>query len=141
MSTKASFRFVMTLLAVVLFGPFPVQAEDLPVKTAGDISYVSGGVGASEQGALERVKSEYNLRLLFAVTGSGEFLASVPVTLTDESGREIFRAVSDGPYLYASVPAGAYQISAEHGGQVKKNTVEVPASGAASASFYWEPRQ
>jgi hypothetical protein len=50
-------------------------AAGLEITTAGDISYVSGGVGASEQEELEQVEADYNLRLLFAVTGSGAFLA------------------------------------------------------------------
>jgi hypothetical protein len=115
------------------------EAVGLEVKSAGGISYVSGGVGASEQEALEQAKSDYNLRLLFAVSGSGAFLAEVPVTIADSGGQVLLEAVSDGPYFYAKVPAGSYRVSAENAGKVQTRSVTVPASGAASEGFYWSP--
>ena len=113
------------------------QAVGLEVKSAGGITYVSGGVGASEQEALEQAKSDYNLRLLFAVSGSGAFLAEVPVTIADPDGQVLLEAVSDGPYFYAKVPPGSYRISAENAGQVQTRSVTVPATGSASQGFYW----
>ena len=101
------------------------------------MEYVSGGVGASEQEALEQAKSDYNLRLLFAVSGSGAFLAEVPVTIADPDGQVLLEAVSDGPYFYAKVPPGSYRISAENAGQVQTRSVTVPATGSASQGFYW----
>lgn len=124
---------LLSLGVALAVGP----AAGLEVKTAGDISYVSGGVGTSEQEALEQVKSDYNLRLLFAVTGSGAFLAKVPVSITDQAGQVVLETVSDGPYLYAKLPAGTYSVSAENAGDVQTRNVTVPATGAASEGFYW----
>ena len=111
------------------------------MKTAGNMSYVSGGVGASEQEELEQIKADYNLQLLFAYTGSGAFLASVPVKIADQSGQILVEAVTNGPYLYAKVPTGTYSVSAEHAGQVQTRSVTVPLTGAASEGFYWSPEQ
>lgn len=131
----------LCLVSALAWGIVIAQEAGLKVRTSGDISYVSGGVGASEQQALEQEKAHYNLHLLFAVTGSGEFLASVPVTVADASGQVVLQAVSDGPYFYARVPPGRYSVSAEHAGEAKTQSVTVPASGAASPSFYWAPAQ
>jgi hypothetical protein len=128
---------LLSVGAVVAVGP----AAGLEVRTAGDISYVSGGVGASEQEELAQVKSDYNLRLLFAVTGSGAFLAKVPVTIADQAGQVVLEAVSDGPYFYANLPAGTYRVSAENAGNAQTRSVTVPASGGVSESFYWSPEQ
>jgi hypothetical protein len=123
------------------WGPTVARVEGLEVKSAGDISYVSGGIGASEQEALELVKSDYNLQLTFAVSGSGAFLAKIPVTITDTSGQVVVEAVSAGPYFFARLPAGSYRVSAEHDSQVQARSVAVPATGAASEGFSWSPEQ
>jgi len=137
MITRTKLCAALALGAVVAVGP----VVGLEVKSAGDISYVSGGVGASEQEELERVKSDYNLRLLFAVSGSGAFLAKVSVTIADDSGQVVLEAVSDGPYLYAKLPAGIYRVSADNAGKVQTRSVSVPASGGVSEGFYWSPEQ
>jgi len=134
------YRFLALLLllgAGLVGGQARVRASGLEMKTAGEIDYVSGGVGASEQEALAQVKHDYNLRLLFAVSGSGSFLASVPVTIADGRGQVLLEAVSAGPYFYARVPAGRYQVTAERRGRVKTQSVRVPATGAVSVDFRW----
>jgi hypothetical protein len=136
-------RFLALLLAVgtaSVWAQVPVQPGELTVKSKGDISYVSGGVGASEQEALAKVKSKYNLWLTFAVTGTGAFLSDIPVTISDKAGQVLVEAVSAGPYFYARVPAGTYRLSVDNAGQVKTRTVSVPASGGVSEVFEW-PRQ
>ena len=40
------------------------------------IPHVSGGVGYDERTRLEAVKSQYNLRLLFAISGAGSYLST-----------------------------------------------------------------
>ena len=133
-------RFIALFLALgtsLFCGQAAVQAAPLDVQTAGDISYVSGGVGASEQEALAQMKSDYNLRLLFAVAGSGSFLSAIPVTIADGAGQVLVQAVSEGPYFFARVPPGHYRISAERAGQVKTQSVRVPATGAAAVDFRW----
>jgi hypothetical protein len=129
---------VLVLFGVALLGGL-AGAEDLglDVKTAGNISYVSGGVGVSDRQALEQVKSKFNLRLLFAYTKSGEFLADIPVKIVDGAGKSVLDAVSAGPYFYAKLPPGRYRVSADNEGQVQTKSVTVPSSGAASEAFYW----
>jgi len=138
MTKIRKFSVLLLLLGTGLVCGQPgAQSVGLVERTVGNISYVSGGVGASEQEELERIKQEYNLRLLFAVSGSGSFLASVPLKIADGRGQVLLEAVSAGPYFYARVPAGLYQVSAERHGQVKTQSVRIPATGAASVNFRW----
>ena len=137
---RSLFAFLLTLGTASVWAQAPAQPGELTVQSKGDISYVSGGVGASEQEALKKVRSDYNLWLTFAVTGTGAFLADVPVTISDKSGQALLEAVSAGPYLYARVPAGTYRVSADNEGQVQTRTVTVPASGGVPEVFEW-PRQ
>jgi hypothetical protein len=130
---------LLVLLAGIGLAAGPARADEpsLDVKTVGNISYVSGGVGVSERQALDQVKSQYNLHLLFAYSKSGAFLAGVRVRIAKASGAEVLDAVSAGPYFYARLPAGHYRVSADNAGKVQTKSVTVPANGRVSENFYW----
>ena len=108
-----------------------------PPRTQGDVTYVSGGVGSDSIQAMREIERGYNLRLMFAIAGSGEYLADVRVKLVDAKGRTVLDAVSDGPYFFAKVPPGRYQVVAETEGDAKTRSVDISPSGAVSQSFYW----
>jgi hypothetical protein len=103
----------------------------------GDIGFVSGGVGDDDRTALRQMAHNYNLRLQFAIQGSGEYLSDVNVTLTDEKGRTLLDTISDGPLFFAKVPPGRYKITAAEGGRTLTHAVVVPAAGTAAQAFYW----
>jgi hypothetical protein len=105
-------------------------------RTQGDVSYVSGGVGSDSALAMRQIEGGYNLRLLFAVQGSGEYLADVRVKLVDHKGHTVLDAVSDGPYFFAKLRPGRYQVVADNGGTVISRSVDV-GEHAVSQSFYW----
>ena len=52
------------------------QGKNLTPQTAGQISYVCGGVAQDEQQALNAEARNYNLSLLFTQGPSGEYLRS-----------------------------------------------------------------
>ncbi|HXP74752.1 MAG TPA: carboxypeptidase-like regulatory domain-containing protein [Stellaceae bacterium] len=108
-----------------------------PPRTQGDVTYLSGGVGSDSVQAMREIERAYNLRLMFAVEGSGEYLADVRVKLVDARGRTVLDAVSDGPYFFARVPPGRYQVVAENEGNAITRSVDVSPGGAVSQSFYW----
>ncbi|WP_369666137.1 hypothetical protein [Thioalkalicoccus limnaeus] len=124
--------------------PQTALAPDYPDPTAGAampaIPYISGGVGASEREELAQRKAQYNVHLLFAVAGSGEFLAGIPVQIEDGSGLTLLEATSEGPYFYARLAPGEYRITAERGGESQTKRIQVPATGVAAHSFYWQAR-
>ncbi len=101
------------------------------------IAYVSGGVGSQNQRELRAVESNYNLHLLFAVKGSGEYLADIPVTIADAKGRVLVEAKAEGPFFFARLPAGRYRVTAGTGSTAMTRTVSVGAHGSADQSFYW----
>ena len=112
------------------------QGVDLP-RTQGDVTYISGGVGNESVQAMRAMERGYNLRLMFAIAGSGEYLANVRVKLVDPKGRTVLDAVSEGPYFFAKVPPGRYQVVAETEGDAKTRAVDISPGGAVSQSFYW----
>jgi hypothetical protein len=121
----------------------PINAVENQVRlarveshTQGDVSYVSGGVGSDSALAMRQIEGGYNLRLLFAVRGSGEYLADVRVKLVDRKGNTVLDAVSDGPYFFAKLRPGRYQVVAGNGGTTISRSVDVGAH-AVFQSFYW----
>ena len=101
------------------------------------MTYISGGVGNESVQAMRAMERGYNLRLMFAIAGSGEYLADVRVKLVDPKGRTVLDAVSEGPYFFAKVPPGRYQVVAETEGDAKTRAVDISPGGAVSQSFYW----
>ena len=114
------------------------QSTDLEPHQQGGVIWVSGGVGEQELQQIRQMQGLYNLRLLFAMQGSGQYLAGIPVTIADARGTTLVSTTAEGPYFFAKLRPGRYKITAEHDGQAQTRTISVPASGAASQSFYWK---
>lgn len=125
--------------------PMPVQPPvSMPVQTqapvndmAGGVPYISGGIGVSGREEMLEVKSRFNLRLLFAATGSGSYLADVRVRIDDAAGPTLLDAVAQGPWLYASLAPGRYRLHVNNAGQVQTREITVPVTGAVEQAFYW----
>lgn len=113
------------------------HAADLPASSASQsaesnaagIGILSGGVGQDSQEEMRHSARSYNVHVLFA-TQQGAYLADIPFTVTDHSGKQVAAAVSDGPWLYLKLPPGTYQINAKHHGASQSRQVKV-VSGAA----------
>ena len=103
------------------------------------VTYVSGGVGNDSVAAMRAIKDRYNLRMLFAVQGSGEYLANVRVTLLDAHGAVVFDAVSEGPFFFAKLPPGGYEIVVDNAGRTLRKQIEIAASAPVLQAFYWRP--
>ncbi|WP_232219938.1 carboxypeptidase-like regulatory domain-containing protein [Pseudogulbenkiania sp. MAI-1] len=111
--------------------------EALPQgQTQGQASFISGGIGADEVAAMKAVRQDYNLRLLFAAKGSGEYLADVAVVVRNARGDTVLDTVAKGPFFYARLPAGQYQVSASYQDKSQARKVRLGRSGS-ELSFYW----
>jgi hypothetical protein len=86
---------------------------------------VSGGVGIAARDALRQRAEDYELKLVFAQTPSGEYVAEVPVTITDRRGNTVIDAVSDGPWMYVDLPSGNYSVKAQYNGRTETRQVSV----------------
>lgn len=113
------------------------------IKIDGDIRYVSGGIGESERTELEALSSQFNLRLLFATEGSGEYLSSVKVNILDSRGGPILTAESKGPWFLAQLPAGDYSVEVTPTGlrgqdETQRKSFSLDGSGQSRLDFYWK---
>ena len=105
----------------------------------GDVIFVSGGAGDEDRAALRQMARDFNLRLQFAIQGSGEYIAGVNVTMTDAKGKTVLDTIADGPLFFAKVPPGKYRIIVAQGGRTLTRDVTVPPNAAAAQAFYWPP--
>ena len=115
----------------------PVQTLPPASDVASGVPYISGGIGVSGREEMLEVKSRFNLRLLFAVAGSGSYLADVRVRIDDAAGPTLLDAVSQGPWFYVSLAPGRYILRLDNAGRVQTREITIPATGAIEQSFYW----
>ena len=136
MTTLKIWVVLALLLPVVAAAPASAAVEP---QTSNGTPYVSGGVSAEEQAEMRQMRAQYPLHLLFAVQGSGEYLADVGVAIVDQQGRKVLDAVAQGPFLYAKLPAGTYRLTATSDGHPIARSVTVPQTGSVEERFYWPP--
>jgi hypothetical protein len=135
-------RLIGLISLTLIAGAVGIAAAQSPLEprtSSGGIPWVSGGVGMDETLALQQMQGDYNLRLLFAVQGSGEYLADIAVIVQSKDGRSILEATAQGPRLLAQVPPGAYTVTAVSGGATQTRHLTVPRTGAVDQAFYFPP--
>jgi hypothetical protein len=104
-----SLRAVCFLLALIGANVPAVQRGSSPAGVA----YASGGIGQDEQQALHAQRREYSFWLTTAVRRSGAHLAGVLVRIREaDSGRLVLDHRMDGPWLFAQLPVGRYEVEA-----------------------------
>lgn len=141
--SRAASNLAATAVVVAMAFVTPVFGADpsaLPAEvTQGNVRYVSGGVGEQAAAAFKQAAAKYPLELLFAQKASPNdvYLAGVKVTVRDRAGKVVLDAVADGPYLLATMPAGRYQVEADHEGVVKRQAVEIVSGKHQRLVFVW----
>ncbi len=101
------------------------------------IPYESRGIG--EDDPVAELAATYNLHMVFAVRGSGEYLADIKVRIDDAKGKLILDVNSPGPIFFARLPAGSYRVSANYGDKAQRKSVTVQERGRRDLYFYWTP--
>lgn len=135
-------RICSTLLAFWLCAAGHAYSEEvhLAPQTQGDVTYISGGVGEHERQAMRAIQGQYNLQLVFAVKGTGAYVAGSKVKIADVKGRTLLEAVSNGPDFFAKLKPGNYMVTAERNGHVLRDKVAVPAKHGTTCVFAFPPK-
>jgi hypothetical protein len=105
-------------------------------KIQGQVPAVAGGVGLNARDALRADAPPHNVKMVFTLD-TGSYLADVDVKVTDSSGKTVIDGVSDGPWLYAQLPAGRYTADASYGGKTMTKRFSVNKSGQMTTYFRW----
>ena len=87
-------------VSLLMVLPFAARAQDaIIVETITATTYVNGGIGEGEQAAMRRIAKEFPLRITFSAEKDGEFVADVPIVITDARGNPVFELSKAGPLL------------------------------------------
>lgn len=111
-----------------------------PVQHAGDVAYLSGGIGSDQSAAFKDAMPRYPLSLEFArhtASNGNEYLANVPVTIADTHGNALVTTTTRGPFMLVSIPHGRYVVTASHDGKTERRTVEIGAAAHIDEAFIW----
>lgn len=100
------------------------------------IDAVAGGVGINARARLsDQAAPDHNLKLVFSLT-TGNYVADVHVKVNDAAGRTVIDGTANGPWLYAKLPAGTYQVSATYRDHTVTERISV-GSGNRVAHLRW----
>lgn len=128
---------VFGLLFTVAVFSAAAAAQDLPeIQSQGEVSYVSGGVGEEERAWLDELSDRFNLKITMAQQ-EGNYLSDIRVRIYNQQAELVLDAVSDGPWFFAELPAGAYTIDAEAAGRTIIKKVNVTATEQSEVVFAW----
>jgi len=124
------------LVAALLATTAQAAGNEVVMQTAGNVPYVSGGIGIDAIDRLDTMASQFNVKLVFAFR-NGEYLSDVNVTITDATGKAIVDTVSDGPWFMTKLRPGHYQIVASFAGQAERRSLAVGAAKLNTVDFRW----
>ena len=120
---------VAVLALGTLSVPLPALAQDGdPILEANGIKYACAGVGKASRNDARWPAFPVNLEFAAA---NGDFLGDPAVTITDASGKQVFQAQCNGPWVLIELPAGSYQVHAtgQKGQYAKDFPLSVKAGG------------
>jgi hypothetical protein len=127
---------IVILLALQCSPALAVEVDDAAKSNVtsspqAETSWISGGVGDEAMEEMRKISTAYNVRLL--LTGPrGNYLATVPFSISHGKGKVVASGVTEGPLLYLKLPAGNYQIAVELDGAWQSRRIQASAPGRAT---------
>lgn len=119
---------------------FASAAASLPtVQHAGSSTYITGGIGLDESTAMKADMKNWPLSMQFAQKDGtrAEYVADVQVVVTDNKGHAALQAVSQGPFMLASLQPGTYKVAATLDNKTLRQTVDVKKGKPVKVTFLW----
>jgi hypothetical protein len=124
-------------IVLCLLARLATAAAPEPTVAQG-VGYLNGGIGQEERQTMLEQRPNYNLLLMFANRGSGEFRADVDVAIQDGAGVAQLAMERAGPLLYVQLPPGQYQLTARAEGKGQTKQVTLSKTGQHELVLYWD---
>jgi hypothetical protein len=102
---------------------------------AGDVTFLTGGVGESEQAAIRKMTGDYNVRITLT-RPDGAFLSGVDVQLESASGHSLIHTRTRGPMMLVRLDPGRYVLKASEQGHTPERRVIDVAKGGDPVQLY-----
>jgi hypothetical protein len=115
-------------------GGIALQTDSVPANAT--VPAVSGGVSLNARDNLRAQVPPHNVKMVFALN-TGNYVSDVQVQVKNKAGRMVLNDVSNGPWLYAQLPAGSYTATATYNGHATTQRFSVGKSGVRTAQFRW----
>ena len=144
MDSRRLLREALVGTALAACGPMAVHAQLVVgrqatiVQTVTTSAYLNGGIGVDERATMRRVATEFALRMVFSEGKNGEFVADIPMVISDSSGNSIFQLRAAGPMLYVTLPQGRYTVSARFKGVTQTRQVTLAGKDGRDLHFHWQ---
>jgi hypothetical protein len=107
-----------------------------PVQHAGDVAYVTGGIGVGEADAMKQAMARYPLavEIVQHEQGSNLYTAGADVQISRD-GRTVLETRAQGPFVLADLPPGVYQVEVMLNGKTQRRQASVGSRGNERALF------
>ena len=109
-------------------------------QTDGGVAYLSGGITVEDRTTMHAERGRYSLWVATVAEGSGAYLSDAQLRIVDLNGKKVvLERTMDGPWFFAALPAGHYEISATVppdgpvAAQSRTNRVDIASSGQRQA--------
>ena len=145
MNGRYTFYHRIACVVIVLYSfVLPIsalRADTMPMRDmhAGDVSYLTGGIGSSEAESMREVAKDYTLEIVFVqkLKQLEEFISDVKVQIQDTQKNTVLDVITEGPFLLVNLPNGKYVITAEFNSDTKQQKVNVGAKKHQKVVFWW----
>ncbi len=130
-------KLALALCAALLPAGAAAQTLLPAPQTAGDVRYLSGGVGSDERRAMRDMAKDYNLRVTLVAGPRGAYLSGAALRIAREDGSVVLETQAEGPWFFARLPDGRYRVSVTHDGSAQTRAIDL-RQRPVEILFRWE---
>jgi len=116
-------------------------AQELAMKRDGAVSWTCGGVGADERRAIEALKPQARIEVLFVTAKRGGYVSDARLAMYDARGGRVLDVAADGPVCLIDAPAGRYRLEATYSGVTRKARSTIGNAGAPRRIVFAFPEE
>jgi len=139
MATRQEMRWLIAGLAAMSV-TLDAWAQLPAVKSAGEVRYLSGGIGDDEELEIRRAAADFGMLLEFTEVerGNNHGKWSADIDVTVRSGNQaVLSTRTDGPLLLLRLAPGAYTVEAARKGVRQTKRIEVKPGKLARERYFW----
>lgn len=131
----------LVLPAFALLASFAAYGAGFEMQRSGAVSWVCGGVGADERRAIEALRPQARLEVLFVTAKRGAYVSDAELEVQGAGGESLLHVTADGPVCLLDAPAGTYGLTASSGGATRKARATVTRDGSLRKVVFAFPEE